>query len=73
MPSQHVHVLDPEDFSLSSSRLDSLQRITIAEVIDNEWFKKGYQPPAFEASDVSLDDVHAVFSDSLVLLRITFS
>ncbi|XP_052205783.1 CBL-interacting serine/threonine-protein kinase 23-like isoform X2 [Diospyros lotus] len=41
-----------------------LTRITIAEVIENEWFKKGYRPPTFEEADVSLDDVDAIFSES---------
>ncbi|KAF7119311.1 hypothetical protein RHSIM_Rhsim13G0117100 [Rhododendron simsii] len=40
------------------------QRITIAEVIENEWFKKGYKPPTFEQADVSLDDVDAIFNES---------
>ncbi|KAE9461400.1 hypothetical protein C3L33_06684, partial [Rhododendron williamsianum] len=39
------------------------QRITIAEVIENEWFKKGYKPPTFEQADVSLDDVDAIFNE----------
>ncbi|KAF8391020.1 hypothetical protein HHK36_023320 [Tetracentron sinense] len=39
-------------------------RITIAEVIENEWFKKGYKPPSFESADVSLDDVDAIFDES---------
>ncbi|CAA6657891.1 unnamed protein product [Spirodela intermedia] len=29
-----------------------VNRITIAEVIENEWFKKGYQPPRFGTTDV---------------------
>ncbi|CAI0544822.1 unnamed protein product [Linum tenue] len=40
------------------------KRITIAEVIENEWFKKGYKPPVFEQADVSLDDVDSIFNDS---------
>uniref|UniRef100_A0A7N0T418 non-specific serine/threonine protein kinase n=1 Tax=Kalanchoe fedtschenkoi TaxID=63787 RepID=A0A7N0T418_KALFE len=40
-------------------------RITIAEVIENEWFKKGYQPAVFEQADVSLDDVDAIFNESV--------
>nr|AUS89389.1 CBL-interacting protein kinase 3 [Sesuvium portulacastrum] len=40
-------------------------RITIAEVIENEWFKKGYKAPVFEEPDISLDDVDAVFDQSL--------
>ncbi|KAL3375950.1 hypothetical protein AABB24_002743 [Solanum stoloniferum] len=39
-------------------------RITITEVIENEWFKKGYCPPVFEQADVSLDDVNAIFDES---------
>uniref|UniRef100_A0A3Q7FGM7 non-specific serine/threonine protein kinase n=1 Tax=Solanum lycopersicum TaxID=4081 RepID=A0A3Q7FGM7_SOLLC len=39
-------------------------RITITEVIENEWFKKGYCPPVFEHADVSLDDVNAIFDES---------
>jgi hypothetical protein len=40
-------------------------RITVPEILDNEWFKKGYKPPKFnEEEDVNLDDVDAVFNDS---------
>ncbi|XP_009397401.2 CBL-interacting protein kinase 23-like isoform X1 [Musa acuminata AAA Group] len=39
-------------------------RITIPEIIENEWFKKGYQPPHFETAEVNLDDVDAIFSES---------
>ncbi|CAA2934788.1 CBL-interacting serine/threonine-protein kinase 23-like [Olea europaea var. sylvestris] len=39
-------------------------RITISEVLENDWFKKGYQAPIFEQEDVSLDDVNAIFSES---------
>lgn len=42
------------------------QRITIAEVIENEWFKKGYSPPVFEQANVSLDDVNFIFNGSMV-------
>jgi hypothetical protein len=41
-----------------------VQRITIAELINNEWFKKGYQPPRFETADVNLDDVNSIFDES---------
>ncbi|XP_042480635.1 CBL-interacting serine/threonine-protein kinase 9-like isoform X2 [Macadamia integrifolia] len=42
-----------------------LTRITIPEILENEWFKKGYRPPDFEhGEDISLDDVDAVFNDS---------
>ncbi|KAM0874455.1 hypothetical protein ACQ4PT_037404 [Festuca glaucescens] len=39
-------------------------RITIADVINNEWFKKGYQPPMFETAEVNLDDVNSIFDES---------
>ena len=41
-----------------------VQRITIAEVINNEWFKKGYQPPRFETAEVNLDDINSIFNES---------
>ncbi|RRT47110.1 hypothetical protein B296_00045676 [Ensete ventricosum] len=41
-----------------------LQRITIPQVLENEWFKKGYKPPQFETPDVVLDDVDAIFDES---------
>ncbi|KAL3828676.1 hypothetical protein ACJIZ3_017478 [Penstemon smallii] len=42
-----------------------MNRITIAEILEDEWFKKGYKPPVFdEKEDVNLDDVEAVFKDS---------
>ncbi|KAF9662841.1 hypothetical protein SADUNF_Sadunf18G0096200 [Salix dunnii] len=40
-------------------------RITIAELIENEWFKKGYKPPTFEQANVSLDDVNSIFNESV--------
>ena len=40
------------------------QRITIQEVIENEWFKKGYQQPRFVQEDVSLADVDAIFNET---------
>lgn len=40
-------------------------RITIPEVVENEWFKKGYKPPVFDATDVPLDDVHEIFDSSM--------
>ncbi|KAL2474984.1 CBL-interacting serine/threonine-protein kinase 23 [Abeliophyllum distichum] len=39
-------------------------RITISKVLENEWFKKGYQAPIFEQENVSLDDVNAIFNES---------
>ncbi|KAK4768336.1 hypothetical protein SAY87_003477 [Trapa incisa] len=61
----------PPWFSSSAKKLtkkildpNPMTRITIAEVIENDWFKKGYKPPSFEQADVSLDDVNAIFNDS---------
>jgi hypothetical protein len=43
------------------------QRITIPEILEDEWFKKGYKRPEFdEKYDTPLDDVDAVFNDSEV-------
>ncbi|MBA0712868.1 hypothetical protein Golax_011940, partial [Gossypium laxum] len=41
-----------------------LKRITIAELHQNEWFKKGYIPTRFEQVDATLDDVDAIFDES---------
>ncbi|OWM85518.1 hypothetical protein CDL15_Pgr019142 [Punica granatum] len=41
-----------------------VKRVSIAEVIEDEWFKKGYKPPSFQPSDISLDDVDAIFTES---------
>ncbi|KAI9071244.1 hypothetical protein K1719_046796 [Acacia pycnantha] len=61
----------PPWFSSSAKKLikrildpNPATRITFAEVIENDWFKKGYVPPRFEQADVSLDDVDAIFSES---------
>ncbi|KAH7561366.1 hypothetical protein JRO89_XS10G0216900 [Xanthoceras sorbifolium] len=41
------------------------QRITIPEILEDEWFKKDYKTPVFEEKgDTNLDDVEAVFKDS---------
>ncbi|XP_073102292.1 CBL-interacting protein kinase 9 isoform X2 [Elaeis guineensis] len=40
-------------------------RMTLPQILEDEWFKKGYKPPYFEEGEVvSLDDVDAVFNDS---------
>ncbi|KAG2552346.1 CBL-interacting protein kinase 31 isoform X2 [Panicum virgatum] len=40
-------------------------RITIAQILEDPWFKKGYKPPVFdEKYQTSLDDVDAAFGDS---------
>ncbi|XP_027080782.1 CBL-interacting protein kinase 32 [Coffea eugenioides] len=42
-----------------------MTRITISEILEDEWFKKNYRPPVFnEKEDTNLDDVEAVFKDS---------
>ncbi|RWR74816.1 CBL-interacting protein kinase 18 [Cinnamomum micranthum f. kanehirae] len=42
-----------------------MTRITIPEILEDEWFKKGYKPPVFdEKYNTNLDDVDAVFKDS---------
>lgn len=60
----------PSWFSSSAKKLikrildpNPSTRITIAEVIENDWFKKGYKPPVFEQANVSLDDVNAIFNE----------
>ncbi|GJN08029.1 hypothetical protein PR202_ga25914 [Eleusine coracana subsp. coracana] len=40
-------------------------RITIAQILEHPWFKKGYKPPIFEEKyQTTLDDVDAAFGDS---------
>ncbi|KAJ8543856.1 hypothetical protein K7X08_025474 [Anisodus acutangulus] len=52
-----THILDP----------NPMTRITISEILEDEWFKKDYKPPVFnEKEDANLDDVEAVFKDSEV-------
>ncbi|XP_015168293.1 CBL-interacting serine/threonine-protein kinase 3-like isoform X2 [Solanum tuberosum] len=42
-----------------------MTRITIPEILEDEWFKKDYKSPIFnEKGDANLDDVEAVFKDS---------
>jgi serine/threonine protein kinase len=61
----------PSWFSTSAKKLikkildpNPSTRITISEVINNEWFKKGYQPPRFETADVNLDDINSIFNET---------
>ncbi|KAL6495615.1 CBL-interacting serine/threonine-protein kinase 9 [Orobanche gracilis] len=62
----------PSWFSSSAKMLikrildpNPLTRITIPDILENDWFKKDYKPPQFQDEEgVSLDDVHAVFNDS---------
>lgn len=45
-----------------------LQRITIPEILEDEWFRKGFKRPVFEEiHETNLDDVDAVFKDSEVM------
>ncbi|KAH9787309.1 CBL-interacting serine/threonine-protein kinase 9 [Citrus sinensis] len=40
-------------------------RMTISQMLEDEWFKKGYKPPHFDKEEeVNLDDVDAIFNDS---------
>ncbi|ESR62239.1 hypothetical protein CICLE_v10015157mg [Citrus x clementina] len=62
----------PPWFSTSAKKLISrildpnpVTRITMAEVIENEWFKKGYKPPSFEQPNIDLDDVDSIFNESM--------
>uniref|UniRef100_A0A5B7A2D0 non-specific serine/threonine protein kinase n=1 Tax=Davidia involucrata TaxID=16924 RepID=A0A5B7A2D0_DAVIN len=70
-----IHKADfscPSWFSSGAKKLikrildpNPLSRITIPEILKNDWFKKGYKSPHFEqGDDVTLDDVDAVFNDS---------
>ncbi|KAJ3679143.1 hypothetical protein LUZ60_017154 [Juncus effusus] len=61
----------PAWFSTSVKKLikrildpDPQTRITIAQVIENEWFKKGYQRPSFGTVNVDLDDVNSIFNEN---------
>ncbi|KAG4949717.1 hypothetical protein AAZX31_15G187400 [Glycine max] len=63
--------MSPPWFSSSAKKLinkildpNPATRITFAEVIENDWFKKGYKPPVFEQANISLDDVDSIFSNS---------
>lgn len=62
----------PPWFSTSAKKLvkrildpNPVTRITTSEVLENEWFKKGYKQPIFEQAAGSLDDVEAIFDDSV--------
>jgi len=44
-----------------------MQRITMPEILEDDWFKKGYKPPVFEEKyEANLDDVESVFKDTEV-------
>ncbi|KAJ8900388.1 hypothetical protein K2173_025028 [Erythroxylum novogranatense] len=41
------------------------QRVTIPEILEDEWFKKDYKPPVLEEEEnTNSDDVETVFKDS---------
>jgi hypothetical protein len=43
------------------------QRITIPQILEDPWFKKGFKPPVFDDKyETSFDDVYAAFGDSEV-------
>lgn len=51
-----------------------VQRITIPELLVDEWFKKDYKPPVFDDKEyINLDDVEAVFKDSEVRLSVIWT
>ncbi|CAA7398322.1 unnamed protein product [Spirodela intermedia] len=42
-----------------------MTRITIAEILEDEWFKKDFKPPEFEEKyEANVDDIDAAFKDS---------
>ncbi|THF95149.1 hypothetical protein TEA_020330 [Camellia sinensis var. sinensis] len=70
-----IHKADfscPSWFSSSGKKLimrildpNPLTRITIPQILENDWFKKSYKPPQFEQGEnVNLDDIDAVFNDT---------
>lgn len=47
-----------------------MQRISIAEILEDEWFKKDFKPPEFEEKyEANVDDIDAAFKDSEVSRR----
>ncbi|KAK9706998.1 hypothetical protein RND81_07G166600 [Saponaria officinalis] len=62
----------PPWFSASAKKLilrildpNPSTRITISEVIENEWFKKGYKPSVFEEPNITVDNIDAIFDQSM--------
>ncbi|KAJ0979008.1 hypothetical protein J5N97_014482 [Dioscorea zingiberensis] len=42
-----------------------MTRITVSEILEDEWFKKGYKPAVFdEKYEANLNDIEAAFKDS---------
>ena len=48
---------------------DVLQRLTITQILEDQWFREGYNKPEEFKNDeeVNLDDIDAVFSESNVI------
>ena len=43
------------------------QRMTISEIMEDDWFKKDYNPPCFDVEeDVKFDDIDVAFNNSEV-------
>ena len=60
----HVHI---GCATQSYKYLYILQRITMAQVLEDPWFKEGYKPENNKVEeDVNVDDVYMVFNDSKV-------
>ncbi|XP_020101162.1 CBL-interacting protein kinase 32 isoform X2 [Ananas comosus] len=68
----HAEFTSPSWISFGARKLltrildpNPVTRITVPEILEDEWFKKGYKPPVFEENyDANLDDVDAAFRDS---------
>nr|CAD1817350.1 unnamed protein product [Ananas comosus var. bracteatus] len=68
----HAEFTSPSWISFGARKLltrildpNPVTRITVPEILEDDWFKKGYKPPVFEENyDANLDDVDAVFRDS---------
>lgn len=64
----YIHI-----FILILKSFPFVQRITVPEILEDEWFKKDYKPPVFdENEDINLDDVEAVFNDYEVCFMIIY-
>ncbi|KAK4741950.1 hypothetical protein SAY87_025538 [Trapa incisa] len=65
MQSPVYYALVNPNLSILMNMCFIFQRITIPEIMKDEWFKKNYKPPVFyEKEDADLDDVQALFKDS---------
>lgn len=64
----NLYVVEPLFNSESNLLFISMkQRITIAEVLENDWFRKGYKAPTFENDEINLDNnIDDIFNESEV-------